>query len=68
VSPFYDPMLGKLITWGENREEARLRPLAMLDETLVGGVRTNLAFLRRVLAHPAFAAAELHTGFIPRHQ
>jgi len=68
VSPFYDPMLGKLIAWGENREEARLRLLAMLDETLVGGVKTNLAFLRRVLAHPAFAAAELDTGFIPRYQ
>ncbi|MDH1265903.1 acetyl/propionyl/methylcrotonyl-CoA carboxylase subunit alpha [Pseudomonas sp. GD03944] len=68
VSPFYDPMLGKLIAWGENREEARLRLLAMLGETCVGGVRTNLAFLQRVLAHPAFAAAELDTGFIPRHQ
>ncbi|SDI14025.1 3-methylcrotonyl-CoA carboxylase alpha subunit [Pseudomonas benzenivorans] len=68
VSPFYDPMLGKLIAWGDNREEARLRLLAMLNETAVGGVRTNLAFLRRVLAHPAFAAAELDTGFIPRYQ
>ena len=68
VSPFYDPMLGKLIAWGENREEARQRLLAMLGETQVGGVRTNLAFLRRVLAHPAFAAAELDTGFIARHQ
>ncbi|MCQ4307910.1 acetyl/propionyl/methylcrotonyl-CoA carboxylase subunit alpha [Pseudomonas stutzeri] len=68
VSPFYDPMLGKLIAWGENREEARLRLLAMLDETSVGGVRTNLAFLRRVIGHPAFAAAELDTGFIPRHE
>ncbi|WPP44199.1 acetyl/propionyl/methylcrotonyl-CoA carboxylase subunit alpha [Pseudomonas sp. AN-1] len=68
VSPFYDPMLGKLIAWGENREEARQRLLAMLAETAVGGVRTNLAFLRRVLAHPAFANAELDTGFIPRHQ
>lgn len=68
VSPFYDPMLGKLIAWGENREEARLRLLAMLKETCVGGVRTNLAFLTRVLAHPAFAAAELDTGFIPRHE
>ncbi|TYP67001.1 acetyl/propionyl/methylcrotonyl-CoA carboxylase subunit alpha [Stutzerimonas stutzeri] len=68
VSPFYDPMLGKLIAWGENREEARLRLLAMLDETCVGGVRTNLAFLRRVIGHPAFAAAELDTGFIPRHE
>ncbi|UNG16826.1 acetyl/propionyl/methylcrotonyl-CoA carboxylase subunit alpha [Stutzerimonas zhaodongensis] len=68
VSPFYDPMLGKLIAWGENREEARLRLLAMLDETCVGGVRTNLAFLRRVVGHPAFAAAEIDTGFIPRHE
>ncbi|WP_312842079.1 acetyl/propionyl/methylcrotonyl-CoA carboxylase subunit alpha [Stutzerimonas nitrititolerans] len=68
VSPFYDPMLGKLIAWGENREEARLRLLAMLDETYVGGVRTNLAFLRRVIGHPAFAAAELDTGFILRHE
>jgi 3-methylcrotonyl-CoA carboxylase alpha subunit len=68
VSPFYDPMLGKLIAWGENREEARLRLLAMLKDTCVGGVKTNLAFLARVLAHPAFAAAELDTGFIPRHE
>ncbi|RIA36263.1 3-methylcrotonyl-CoA carboxylase alpha subunit [Ectopseudomonas oleovorans] len=68
VSPFYDPMLGKLIAWGDDREQARLRLLSMLGDTLVGGVKTNLAFLRRILAHPAFAAAELDTGFIPRHQ
>nr|WP_314482061.1 acetyl/propionyl/methylcrotonyl-CoA carboxylase subunit alpha [uncultured Pseudomonas sp.] len=67
VSPFYDPMLGKLIAWGEDREQARLRLLAMLDEFAVGGVKTNIAFLRRILAHPGFAAAELDTGFIPRH-
>ena len=68
VSPFYDPMLAKLIAWGENREEARQRLLAMLGETLVGGFKTNLAFLQRIVAHPAFAAAELDTGFIERHQ
>ncbi len=68
VSPFYDPMLGKLIAWGEDREQARLRLLAMLDEFAIGGLKTNIAFLRRILAHPAFAAAELDTGFIPRHQ
>ncbi|SHM16926.1 acetyl/propionyl/methylcrotonyl-CoA carboxylase subunit alpha [Phytopseudomonas punonensis] len=68
VSPFYDPMLAKLIAWGENREEARQRLLAMLGETVVGGFKTNLAFLQRVLAHPAFAAAELDTSFIERHQ
>ena len=68
VSPFYDPMLGKLIAWGENREEARLRLLAMVKEMRVAGVKTNLAFLRRTLAHPAFAQAQLDTGFIARHQ
>ncbi|WP_275900164.1 acetyl/propionyl/methylcrotonyl-CoA carboxylase subunit alpha [Pseudomonas sp. 15A4] len=68
VSPFYDPMLGKLIAWGETREQARLRLLAMLDEFAIGGLRTNLAFLRRIIAHPAFAQAELDTGFIPRYQ
>src|SRR3990167_4289169 len=68
VSPFYDPRLGKLIAWGDNREEARLRLLAMLSETCIGGGKTNLAFLRRVLAPRAFADAGLDTGFIPRHQ
>jgi len=68
ISPFYDPMLGKLIAWGENREQARLRLLAMLDSFAIGGLKTNIAFLRRILAHRAFAEAELDTGFIPRYQ
>ncbi len=67
VSPFYDPMIAKLIAWGETREDARLALLAMLRETVVVGVQTNLKFLTRILAHPAFAQAELDTGFIPRH-
>ena len=70
VSPFYDPMLGKLIAWGEDREQARLRLLGMLDEFAIGGLKTNLGFLRRIIGHPAFADAdaELDTGFIPRYQ
>jgi 3-methylcrotonyl-CoA carboxylase alpha subunit len=68
ISPFYDPMLGKLIAWGEDREQARLRLLGMLDEFAIGGLKTNINFLRRIIAHPAFAAAELDTGFIPRYQ
>jgi 3-methylcrotonyl-CoA carboxylase alpha subunit len=68
ISPFYDPMLGKLIAWGEDREQARLRLLSMLDEFTIGGLKTNINFLRRIIAHPAFAAAELDTGFIPRYQ
>ena len=68
ASPFYDPMLAKLIAWGDSREQARQRLLAMLTETAVGGFATNLPFLQRLLAHPAFAAAELDTGFIERHR
>jgi len=68
ISPFYDPMLGKLIAWGEDREQARLRLLSMLDEFAIGGLKTNINFLRRIIAHPAFAEAQLDTGFIPRYQ
>ena len=68
ISPFYDPLLAKLIAWGEDREQARLRLLGMLDETQVAGIRSNRDFLRRLLATPAFAAAELDTGFIDRHR
>ncbi|WP_330212310.1 acetyl/propionyl/methylcrotonyl-CoA carboxylase subunit alpha [Pseudomonas sp. Z18(2022)] len=67
VSPFYDPMVAKLIAWGEDREEARQRLLSMLGETVVGGFKTNLALLQRILSHEAFAAEDLDTGFIERH-
>jgi 3-methylcrotonyl-CoA carboxylase alpha subunit len=40
----------------------------MLDEFAIGGLKTNINFLRRIIGHPAFAAAELDTGFIPRYQ
>lgn len=68
ISPFYDPMLAKLIAWGETREDARLRLVAMLAETTVAGVKTNRHFLQRLLGHGAFADARLDTGFIGRHE
>jgi 3-methylcrotonyl-CoA carboxylase alpha subunit len=68
VSPFYDPMLAKLIAWGSTREQARLRLQSMLDGFAVGGVKTNLTFLRRIISHADFAAGAVDTGFIPRHQ
>lgn len=67
VSPFYDPMLAKFIAWGDTRESARLKLAAMLRETAIAGVQTNLTFLNRIIEHPAFARAELDTGFIPAH-
>lgn len=67
ISPYYDPMLGKLIAWGADREQARRLLLDLLKRTLVGGIRSNRRFLRRLLEHPAFVAGELDTGFIEHH-
>ena len=67
ISPYYDPMIAKLVCHGEDRATA----LRRLGEALAGyeivGVATNVAFLRRVIAHEAFATAQLDTGLIARH-
>jgi 3-methylcrotonyl-CoA carboxylase alpha subunit len=64
VSPFYDPMLAKLIVWGEDRAVACAELLSALGQCEVVGVATNIAFLERVVAHEAFANARLDTGLI----
>ncbi len=64
----YDPMIAKLIVHGETRADAVARLAAALAAYQVAGVDTNLAFLRQVAGHPAFAAAEIDTGFIERHR
>ena len=67
VSAAFDPMLAKLVVTGRDRAEA----LALADRALAGyvllGCHTNLAFLRRLNAHPAFVAGEVHTGFLDGH-
>lgn len=68
VSVHYDPMIAKVITWGSNREEARLRMLACLKDTHVVGVTTNIGYVNRVMQHHAFADARLTTHFIPHHE
>ncbi|MBY0339080.1 MAG: biotin/lipoyl-binding protein [Acetobacteraceae bacterium] len=67
ITPFYDPMIAKVIAWGEDRRAALRRLSAMLAATEAEGSVTNLGFLRRLVAHPALAALELDTGFIARH-
>ena len=67
VSPWYDPMLAKLVVWGEDRERARATLLAALAECEVAGVATNIAFLERTVAHEAFASGRLDTGLIEKH-
>jgi 3-methylcrotonyl-CoA carboxylase alpha subunit len=64
VTPFYDPMLAKVIAWGEDRSAARATLLKALAECEVTGVSTNVAFVERVLAHEAFASGRFDTGLI----
>ncbi|MEA3149344.1 MAG: geranyl-CoA carboxylase alpha subunit, partial [Gammaproteobacteria bacterium] len=66
VSPFYDPMLAKLIAWGADRDEARRRLLRSVEDCRLFGVATNRAFLAATLRNPEFAAGEATTGFIAR--
>jgi 3-methylcrotonyl-CoA carboxylase alpha subunit len=67
ITPHYDPMIAKLIVWGEDRPAALRQLAAALAGYEVVGPMTNLALLRAIAAHPAFAAPELDTGFIARH-
>ncbi|MGQ9863609.1 MAG: acetyl-CoA carboxylase biotin carboxylase subunit [Bacteroidia bacterium] len=64
VTLFYDPMLAKIIAWGNTRREAIALLQKSLFQTHVVGVETSLPFLRWLLAHPAFEQGETHTHFI----
>ncbi len=68
ISPYYDPMIAKLIVRGENREQAIARMHEALAQTQVVGVHTNLAFLGRLMENTAFATADLDTGLIEKHR
>ena len=67
VSPYYDPMIAKVIAHGANRDEALARLAAGLAETVVVGPRTNTGFLKRLVEHPEFRAGRFDTSFIARH-
>jgi acetyl-CoA carboxylase biotin carboxylase subunit len=64
----YDPMLAKLVVWGENREVAISKTIHSLDEVLFLGVKTNRDYLKRILAHKEFVAGHTHTHFIPDYK
>jgi acetyl/propionyl-CoA carboxylase alpha subunit len=67
VATHYDPMLGKIIVHGATREAARAGLLAALDETVILGLTTNLAFLRRLVNSDAFRDATIDTGWLDRN-
>ena len=66
VSPFYDPMIAKVIAKGATRDEARERLADLLDDSAVWPVKTNTSFLINALAHPEFVSGEVDTGLIGR--
>jgi acetyl-CoA carboxylase biotin carboxylase subunit len=62
----YDPMLSKLVAYGETREAAIDRMLRALDEYIIGGIKTNISFFRRILKDDDFRAARIDTGYLER--
>ena len=66
ISPFYDPMIAKLIAHGPTRDAARSALAGALDDTAIWPLKTNAGFLVKALEHPDFVAARLDTGLIGR--
>ncbi|MBK8695506.1 MAG: acetyl-CoA carboxylase biotin carboxylase subunit [Deltaproteobacteria bacterium] len=66
ISSYYDPLISKLSVWAPDRPRAVARMARALREYVVTGIRTNLAFHQRLMAHPAFIKGDYDTGFIDR--
>jgi acetyl-CoA carboxylase biotin carboxylase subunit len=62
----YDPLLAKLVGYGETRDQAIHRLLRALYEYFVGGIKTNISLFRRILKDPDFQAGNIDTGFLDR--
>jgi acetyl/propionyl-CoA carboxylase alpha subunit len=67
VHSFYDPLICKLISWGETREEARVRMIRALDEFIIHGIKTNMAYLKHILAHEAYIQNQISTKYCDEH-
>lgn len=64
IPPFYDSMVGKLICWGRDRDEAIARMLRALDETVIEGVSTTASFHKEILSHHKFQSGDFNTAFV----
>jgi len=64
ISMFYDPMIAKLVTYGDTRDEAIDTQVAALDRFEIDGIGHNIDFLSALMQHPRFRAGEITTGFI----
>lgn len=64
IPPFYDSMVGKLIAWGSDRDEAIARMLRALDEMVIDGVTTTAGFHKQILDNPQFRSGKFNTAFV----
>jgi acetyl-CoA carboxylase biotin carboxylase subunit len=64
ITPFYDPMIAKLIVTGRDRADAIAKMGAALNEFIVEGINTNIPFLRRLIETPEFVSGNVHTGTV----
>jgi acetyl-CoA carboxylase biotin carboxylase subunit len=64
VPPYYDSLLGKIICWGNNRDEAIERMKRALWELKIGGVETTRLFQRKLISSPEFISGQVHTRFV----
>jgi acetyl/propionyl-CoA carboxylase alpha subunit len=64
VTPYYDPMVAKLIVWGESREEAIQRMLFALEEYHLAGISTTIPFCKFVLTNSHFVEGDFSTSFV----
>lgn len=67
VSVYYDPIIAKLVTRGEDRATSIRRARLALDNTVILGLTSNIEFLKAVLDQPSFIKGDMHTGFIDEH-
>ncbi len=64
---YYDPMISKLVTYGKDRDEARLRMIRACEDYVISGVETTLSFGKYVMEHPQFISGDFDTHFVEKH-
>lgn len=67
ITPFYDPMIAKVIVWDESRPRALQKMIKVLEESIIFGVHTNIPYLIEILRHPDFVNGSMTTKFIETH-
>ncbi|CAA9379311.1 MAG: Biotin carboxylase of acetyl-CoA carboxylase, partial [uncultured Chloroflexia bacterium] len=67
IPPYYDSLIAKLVTWGQDRDEARARMRRALDDFTIGGVHTTLPFHRWAMTQPVFAGGNATIRFVDEH-